>query len=175
MKSGKKNEEIIGVAILTISDKASTGKRKDESGPLIKGKVECARYKVKYYEIIPDDKKIIVNTLKKLSDRLKVDLILTTGGIGLSPRDVTPEATRAVIEKEVPGIPETMRIKSLNFTPRAMLSRGVAGIRGKTLIVNLPGSSTAVKECLGIIFPVLSHAVELLSGEKVECGRKQVR
>lgn len=189
MKSRNKNEEIISVAILTISDKASAGKRKDESGPLIKFKVQSfhhggsppavghgasgmTKFKVKYYEIIPDDKKIIVNRLKKLADRLKIDLILTTGGTGLSPRDVTPEATRVVIEKEVPGIPEAMRIKTLKFTPKTMLSRSVAGIRGKTFIVNLPGSSTAVKECLGIILPVLSHAVELLSGRRVECGRQ---
>ncbi|OIN96441.1 molybdenum cofactor biosynthesis protein [Candidatus Desantisbacteria bacterium CG1_02_38_46] len=162
----------IKVAILTISDKSSAGKRKDKSGPIINSRVKNIKAKVLCREIIPDNKKTIEKKLKILADELKIDLILTTGGTGFSARDVTPEATRAVIEKEIPGIPEAMRIKSLKFTLKAMLSRSIAGIRGKTLIINLPGSSVAVKECLDIILPVIPHAVELLQGKGGECGRR---
>lgn len=163
---------MIKVAVLTVSDKGAKGMRKDESGLLIKEKIERKNWKVEYYEIIPDEKKIIVNRLKKLADELNVDLILTTGGTGISFRDVTPEATRAVIDKEIPGIPEVMRIKSLKYTLKAMLSRSIAGVRGRTLIINLPGSPGAVEECLQIILPVLPHAIELLHGKGKECGRK---
>ena len=122
------------------------------------------------YVIVPDDEKEIANTLIRFCDELKVDVVLTTGGTGLAPRDVTPEATKSVIEREVPGIPQAIREYSLKITDRAMLSRAVSGIRKSTLIINLPGSPKAVRESLEIVKPVLAHAVETLSGNTVTCG-----
>lgn len=155
--------------VLTMSDRASEGKREDESGPLIRellGKIDA---RVEHSEIIPDDRELIKNKLMEYSG--KVDLILTTGGTGLSPRDVTPEATLAVIEREVPGIAEAMRAESLKKTPRGMLSRAVAGIRGTTLIINLPGSPKAVMENLAAVLEVIPHAVEKIKGSEKECAR----
>jgi molybdenum cofactor synthesis domain-containing protein len=125
-----------------------------------------------YYEIIPDEKEIIIEALKKSADQLKADLILTTGGTGLSPRDVTPDATLKVIEREVPGFSEAMRAESLKKTPHAMISRAVCGIRGSSLIVNLPGSPKSVKENLSVILPALPHALAKLMGDPSECGQK---
>jgi molybdopterin adenylyltransferase len=125
-----------------------------------------------YYEIIPDEKEIIIEALKKSADQLKADLILTTGGTGLSPRDVTPDATLKVIEREVPGFSEAMRAESLKKTPHAMISRAVCGIRGSSLIVNLPGSPKSVKENLSVILPALPHALSKLMGDPSECGQK---
>jgi molybdopterin adenylyltransferase len=160
------------VVILTISDRGSKGEREDSSGPLIREMVKNLPAEVIYYEIIPDEKEIIIEALKKSADQLKADLILTTGGTGLSPRDVTPDATLKVIEREVPGFSEAMRAESLKKTPHAMISRAVCGIRGSSLIVNLPGSPKSVKENLSVILPALPHALSKLMGDPSECGQK---
>ncbi len=160
------------VAILTISDRGSKGEREDSSGPLIREMVRDLPAEVIYYEIIPDEKEVIIEALKKSADQLKADLILTTGGTGLSPRDVTPDATLKVIEREVPGFSEAMRAESLRKTPHAMISRAVCGIRGSSLIVNLPGSPRSVKENLSVILPALPHALSKLMGDPSECAQK---
>ena len=159
------------VAILTISDRGSKGEREDLSGPLIREMVKDLHAEVIHYEVIPDEKEVIIKTLKKSADRLKADLILTTGGTGLSPRDVTPDATLKVIDKEVPGFSEAMRAESLKKTPHAMISRAIVGIRGSTLIVNLPGSPKSVKENLSVILPALPHALSKLKGDPSECAQ----
>lgn len=159
-------------AVLTASDKGSKGEREDTSGALIQ-KALLPWGDTVAYQILPDEKDRITDQLLYWCDVEKVDLILTTGGTGFSPRDVTPEATRKVIEKEVPGIPEALRMESLKKTPRAMLSRGIAGIRRRTLIINLPGSPRAVEEHLSILLPVLEHALGILSGKEGECGAGQ--
>jgi len=160
------------VAILTISDRGSKGEREDTSGPLIQEMVRNLPGEVIHYEIIPDEKEKIAEALKKSADRLKADLILTTGGTGLSPRDVTPDATLKVIEKEVPGFSEAMRAESLRKTPHAMISRAITGVRGSSLIVNLPGSPKSVKENLSVILPALPHALSKLKGDPEECGQE---
>lgn len=163
---------MIKVGVLTVSDKGSRGERLDDSGKKIIEIIEQIEGETVVYKIVPDDRDIISSTLIEMSDEYNADLILTTGGTGFSPRDITPEATLAVIDKLVPGIPEAMRQKSMEITPRAMLSRATAGIRNKTLIVNLPGSPKAVSESLEVILPVLPHAVQILKGETGECARK---
>ncbi len=163
---------VFKVAILTISDRGSKGEREDSSGPLIQEMIKDLPGKVIHYEIIPDEKEMITEALKKSADQLKADLILTTGGTGLSPRDVTPDATLKVIEKEVPGFSEAMRAESLKKTPHAMISRAVSGIRGESLIVNLPGSPKSVRENLRVILPALPHALSKLKGDKSECGQE---
>ena len=161
----------ISVGILTVSDKGSKGERIDESGGVIKEIVEeKLEARVKKYEVVPDEKRAIIKKLKEMVND-GIDLIFTTGGTGLSPRDVTPEATREVIEKEVPGIEETMRMKGLQKTPHSMLSRGVAGVSKGSLIVNLPGSPKAVKESLEVVLPAVPHALDIISGRGGECGR----
>lgn len=160
------------VGIVTASDKGSRGEREDKSAEVIKEMVSAIGFEVVDYMIIPDDSDVIMETLVRLCDQEKLDLVLTTGGTGFSPRDNTPEATRAVIDREVPGIPEAMRYESMKKTNRAMLSRAVAGIRHGTLIINMPGSPRAVQECLEVILPVLPHALEILTGIGGECGRK---
>jgi molybdenum cofactor synthesis domain-containing protein len=159
------------VAVLTISDKGSEGKRKDTSGPLIKKTVKKIGGRVVASDILPDEQTLIKKRLVSLCR--KADLILTTGGTGLSPRDVTPEATRDVITYEIPGIPAAMRYEGLKKTPYAMISRAVAGVRGKTLIINLPGSPAAVKENLEAVLPVIPHAVEKIKGSKKACARRK--
>jgi molybdenum cofactor synthesis domain-containing protein len=146
------------IAIITLSDKCSRGERKDESGAVI-ADMFAGIAKVHSYVIIPDERELISAELRRLCDDDPVDVIVTTGGTGFAPRDVTPEATLDVVERLAPGLPEAMRANSLKVTNRAMLSRAVAGLRKKTLIVNLPGSPKAVKECLEVILPVLEHAV----------------
>ncbi|MDP2856339.1 MAG: molybdopterin adenylyltransferase [bacterium] len=162
---------MIEVGILTISDKGARGEREDQSGKVIEEIVKKIDGEVKYYRIIPDEEEIIQDELIKAVDKLHLDLILTTGGTGLGKRDVTPEATLAVIEKEVPGISEIIRSESFKKTNRAILSRGVAGIRKKSLIINLPGSPKGVKESLEIILKALPHGIEIIKGEITECAR----
>lgn len=161
----------IRVGILTTSDKGSRGERKDESGEAIKEIMTAAGAQVVEYNVVPDQRQVIAEVLKAWCDSGKVDLILTTGGTGFSPRDVTPEATLDVIEREAPGIPEAVRAAGLRHTPRAMLSRARAGIRGRTLIINLPGSVRGVQESLEVILPVLAHGIAILRGEASECAR----
>ncbi|NCO23973.1 MAG: molybdopterin adenylyltransferase [Candidatus Infernicultor aquiphilus] len=162
---------MIEVGILTISDKGARGEREDRSGKVIEEIVKKIEGEVKYYRIIPDEEEIIQDELIKAVDKLHLDLILTTGGTGLGKRDVTPEATLAVIEKEVPGISEIIRSESFKQTNRAILSRGVAGIRKKSLIINLPGSPKGVEESLEIILKALPHGIEIIKGEITECAR----
>lgn len=158
---------MITVAVLTLSDKGAKGERQDESGPIIAGMLkEIAE--VKHYDILPDERDLIRQ--KFLEYINKVDVILTTGGTGLSPRDVTPEATLDVIEREIRGITDAMRSEGLKKTKRAMLSRAVAGVKGHTLIINLPGSPKAVKENLEVIIDIIPHAVEKLKGDTKECA-----
>jgi len=157
-------------AILTASDKASQGLREDLSGKMIKEILSNTQYKISNYTILSDDKDILINHLNKLCST-DIALILTTGGTGFSPRDNMPEATCQVIDKEVPGIPEAMRAYSLKITPRAMLSRAVAGIKNQTLIINLPGSPKAVNECLTYILPTLDHGLKIMLGSTDECAR----
>jgi molybdopterin adenylyltransferase len=151
--------------VLTISDKGSRGEREDRSGRIIQDVVLELGSEVAVYEIVPDEKDRIQEKLVIWCDELRLDVVLTTGGTGLAPRDVTPTSTLEVLDYDVPGIPEAMRAESLKKTPNAMLSRMVAGVRGCTLIVNLPGSPKAVQECLEVIKPALPHAVETLRGE----------
>lgn len=159
----------ITVAVLTLSDKGSKGERRDESGPLIREMLKDIKAEITYYDILPDEKELIKEKLIEYSS--KVDLILTTGGTGLSRRDVTPEATLEILDRQVPGIAEAMRSEGLRITKRAMLSRAVAGVKGKSLIVNLPGSPKAVKESLSIIIDVIPHAIEKIKGDASECAR----
>jgi molybdenum cofactor synthesis domain-containing protein len=159
---------MIQVGILTISDKGSRGQRQDKSGEVMRDGVARMQGTVAKYEIVPDEAEVIADKLAEWADSGKMDLILTTGGTGLSQRDVTPEATLSVIDRSIPGIAEAMRAKSLEKTPTAMLSRAVAGQRGNCLIVNMPGSPRAVQECLEAILPALPHAVEIIKGEVTE-------
>ncbi|MGB9839673.1 MogA/MoaB family molybdenum cofactor biosynthesis protein [Thermovenabulum sp.] len=161
---------MLRVGVITASDRGYRGEREDLSGKVIEEMVKEINGVVEEYKVLPDDLEVIKKELINMSDK-GLDLILTTGGTGLSPRDNTPEATLAVVEKLVPGIPEAMRMASLAKTPHAMLSRAVAGIRGKTLIVNLPGSPKGVRENLSVILPALPHAVEVLRGEVKDCGK----
>jgi molybdopterin adenylyltransferase len=150
------------LGIITISDKASSGKRPDQSGPLIRERFASTDSELVRYEVIPDEKELIAEKLAQWADEGNMDIILTTGGTGLAPRDVTPEATLSVVDKEVPGLAEMMRVKSFAITPNAMLGRAVAGVRKECLIINLPGSPKAVAECLEVIMPVLPHAVDVI-------------
>ena len=159
---------MIRTAVITLSDKGSRGEREDLSGPAIREIIKNIDAVVEFYEMIPDERELIKERLLYFCG--KVDLILTTGGTGLSPRDVTPEATREVIEREIPGIAEAMRAEGLAKTRRAMLSRAVAGVRGRTLIINLPGSPKAIREGLEIIMEVIPHAVEKIRGSAEDCA-----
>ncbi|MDI6793142.1 MAG: molybdopterin adenylyltransferase [bacterium] len=161
------------VGILTISDKGAAGERVDESGKLIREMILPLGAKIVKYAIVPDEREEISRRLIDMADKLRCDLILTTGGTGLGPRDVTPEATKDVIDREIPGFGETMRAESLKFTPFGLLSRATAGTRNNSLIINLPGSPKAVRECLSAILPAVPHGVGLLKGEDKECGQKR--
>lgn len=162
---------MIKAGILTLSDKGSKGEREDLSGKILKELSEAQGWIVLKYEIIPDEKEKIIEFLKDWVDKEKLDLIITTGGTGVYPRDVTPEATKEVIEKEIPGIPEYIRYISYPITPMAALTRGVAGVRKNTLIINLPGSPKAIKEIFSKLVPVIKHAVEKIKGDPSECAR----
>jgi len=162
-------EETYRVGILTLSDKGSRGEREDESGALLTDLVSGLG-NVLRYQVIADDEDKIVMMLKSWVDDLGLDLILTTGGTGLSPRDVTPQATSAVLDYQVSGMAEAMRAASLNKTSRAMLSRAMVGVRKQTLIVNLPGSPKAAKENFEVLLPVLPHALAKLNGDPADCA-----
>lgn len=157
-------------AVLTVSDRSARGERPDTAGPLAAELLEAAGYCVVKTAVVPDDQPQIEAALREMADAGDVQLLVTTGGTGFSPRDVTPEATVAVCQRMVPGIPEAMRYASLKITPRAMLSRAQAGIRGGTLIVNLPGSPKAVRENLETVLPALDHGLEMLSGGPSDCA-----
>ena len=159
------------VAVLTVSDSASKKEgRRDTSGPLAVKMLSETEFSITQTAVIPDEIEQISQILKDWADDFKVNLIITTGGTGLFPRDVTPEATAAVIEKEIPGIQEAIRNRGLTNTPRAMLSRGMAGIRGTTLIINLPGSPAAVQDGLETVIPILKHAVNKINGDSSPCS-----
>ena len=158
------------VAVLTLSDKGSRGERVDESGIIVAEMLQGISGRVEKYEVIPDDKALIQEKLMFYADQLGVDVIATTGGTGVGPRDVTPDATRVVIDKEIPGMAEAMRLAGLKKTPLAMISRAIVGCRGKTLIVNLPGSPKGVRENLEAILAAIPHAVEKLKGDPTECA-----
>lgn len=161
-------------AVLTVSDKGARGRREDTSGPAVRALLEENGWDVIYTAIIPDELEQIKSELIKCADELGINLVLTTGGTGFSPRDVTPEATLAAAEREAPGIPEAMRAESMKITPRGCLSRSAAGLRGRTLIVNLPGSEKAARENLLAVLPPLRHGVEmLLSGGSADCGTER--
>ena len=159
------------VGIIVASDKGARGQRADESGVLIRKIMEEYQYEVVETSVLPDEKGVLAQEMMRMSDALRLDLILTTGGTGFSPRDVTPEATAGICDRMAPGIAEAMRAHSMAITPRAMLSRATAGIRGRTLIVNLPGSPKAVRENLDCILDSLPHGLDVLRGDASECAR----
>ena len=158
-------------AILTISDKGFRGEREDISGPMVRESLDNAGFSVAYVETLPDDQHLIEERLCRLADQASIDLVVTTGGTGVSPQDVTPDATLAVIDRQIPGMAEAMRAASLKKTPHAILSRAVAGIRGETLIINLPGSVKGARENLQVVLPALQHALEKIQGDPSECGQ----
>lgn len=151
-------------AVITVSDACSAGNREDTSGPAVCALLRAAEYEVVYTAVVPDERARISDQLRRCADDLRCDLIVTTGGTGLSPRDVTPEATRDVLEREIPAIPQAMLIESLKVTPRAMLSRAAAGTRGDSLILNLPGSEKAARENLSAVVDTLAHGLKMLRG-----------
>ncbi len=160
---------LIKAGIIITSDKGACGNRIDRSGPAIRKILEERNFSIVGYQIIPDEKETIKKTLIQFSENVKCDLIITSGGTGLSPRDVTPEATQEIIDRVVPGFAEAMRIKSLDSTPYAMISRGICGIYQETLILNLPGSPKGAVECLTIVLPAIPHALDKLKGDQSDC------
>jgi molybdopterin adenylyltransferase len=156
--------------VITVSDRGSRGERVDGSGPAVEGMLRESGMEIIGRRIIPDEREVIRETLLEWSDREGADLIVTTGGTGVSPRDVTPDATLGVIDREIPGMAEAMRRQSAAVTPHAMISRALAGIRGRTLIINLPGSPKGARENLGVLLPALSHAIEKIKGDESECA-----
>jgi molybdopterin adenylyltransferase len=156
--------------IITVSDRGARGERQDGSGPEIAGMLQTAGMEIIGRQIIPDEKAVIHRALVEWSDEQCADLIVTTGGTGVSPRDVTPDATREIIDREIPGMAEAMRHHSAAVTPHAMISRALAGIRGRTLIINLPGSPRGARENLSVLMPALAHAIEKIKGDERECA-----
>jgi molybdopterin adenylyltransferase len=161
---------VFTAAVLTLSDKGSRGEREDLSGKVLAEMLASISGRVETYEVIPDDRQLIEEKLAYYADHLGVDVIATTGGTGVGPRDVTPDATRAVIDKEIPGMAEAMRLAGLQKTPFAMISRAVVGCRGKTLIINLPGSPKGVRENLEAIMKAIPHTLEKLKGDPADCA-----
>ena len=155
---------MIRVAVVTVSDSAVAGTREDRSGPAVRGRVESFGWTVSGIHLVPDESDQIADTLRRLADSGEVSVVLTTGGTGVALRDVTPEATRGVIEREIPGLGELMRSEGLKFTPKAVLSRALAGVRGRTLIVNLPGSPKGAVESFDAIANLVPHVLDLLEG-----------
>ena len=165
---------MLRVGIVTASDKGARGEREDLSGPTLAELVREISGVVVEYVVLPDDQTILAERMRHWADELSLDLILTTGGTGFSLRDVTPEATLAIADRMVPGISEVMRMESLKVTPKAMLSRAVAVLRKQTLIINLPGSPKAVRECFAVIAPAIPHGIQILKGEVGECAKPEV-
>lgn len=157
-------------AVVTMSDKGSRGEREDSSGKLLQELLKDEGYELQGYEIVPDDRERIIRTVVELIDVRKIDLVVTTGGTGVAPTDVTPEAMQSVIEKDIPGMAEAMRAASLKKTPHAVLSRARAGIRGESLIINLPGSKKAARENIEVLLPALVHALDKIKGGTSDCG-----
>lgn len=162
---------MIQTGILTISDKGAQGLRPDQGGPKIRSLLPADLFQIQATAVVPDEIPAIITLLVEWSDQRKLDLVFTTGGTGLSPRDITPEATGRVIDREIPGMAEAMRLEGLKHTPLAQLSRARAGIRGETLIINLPGSLKAIEEMLPVLLPALPHAIEKIKGDSRDCGR----
>jgi molybdopterin adenylyltransferase len=162
---------LIQTGILTISDKGSQGLRADAGGPRIRSLLPADLFEVQTSSVVPDEIPSIVDTLVEWVDQKKLDLIFTTGGTGLSPRDITPEATERILEREIPGMAEAMRSEGMKHTPLAQLSRGKVGTRRETLIVNLPGGLKAIEEMLPVILPAIPHALEKIKGDPSDCGR----
>lgn len=156
--------------VLTLSDKGARGEREDTSGPELQEMLRAAGFAVSKYSIVADEQQLIEESLIEWADVLQLDLIVTTGGTGVSPRDCTPEATRNVIDREVPGLAEAMRLASLVATPQAVWSRGMAGIRGTCLIINVPGSKKAARENLAAVLPALAHGLEKIKGSQKDCA-----
>jgi len=159
---------MLNAGILTISDKGSQGQRQDKSGEAIREILSSLDSRIAKYDIVPDETNIIADKLAEWADKGRIDLILTTGGTGLAQRDITPEATLSILDKVAPGFTEAMRAETAKITPHAILSRAVAGVRGKCLIINLPGSPKAVRECLEVVLPAIPHAIEIIKGEVTE-------
>ncbi len=159
---------MLTVGILTISDKGARGQRYNESGQTIRDIFSDLDSDIVHYEVVPDELDVIRRKLVEWADDGETDIIVTTGGTGLGERDVTPEATVAIVDRLVPGLVEAMRAKSLDKTPMAMLSRATAGVRGRSLIINLPGSPRAVRECLEVVLPAIPHAVDIIKGVVTE-------
>ena len=161
---------MFSAGIITVSDKGSQGKREDKSGPVIAELLAGAAVSIKRTMIIPDEIDQIAQAIVQLADVERLDLILTTGGTGVSPRDLTPDATLKVLDREIPGMAEAMRASSMKVTPHAMISRAVAGIRGRSLIINLPGSPKGAKENLSVVMPALTHTMEKIQGDERDCA-----
>lgn len=167
----KPKQHSFNCAVVTMSDKGAVGLREDTSGVALQELLAKEGYLLKEYMIIPDSVEIITETLIDLVDTKEIDLIVTTGGTGVAPSDLTPEAMKMVIEKEVPGMAEAMRAASFAITPHSVISRGITGIRKETLIVNLPGSKKAALENIAVILPAIPHALHKIKGEKSDCGQ----
>jgi len=168
--SSPDQNSIYSCGILTISDKGARGERQDTSGQNLKAIMASQGFDVKWYDIVPDEERTIEKTLVKWIDELHVDLVITTGGTGVAPSDVTPEATRRIIDREIPGIAEAMRLASLKKTPNAILSRGIAGIRKESLVINLPGSKKAAAENIEAVLAAIPHALDKIKGNPADCG-----
>lgn len=171
MKPGVSSPNMLRAGLLTVSDRASIGERQDAAGPVLQELLRSRGIEVCWTAVVPDDESRIRSVLLDWADERQADLIVTTGGTGVSPRDVTPEATMSVLTRVVPGMAEAMRLASLKKTPHAMISRAVAGVRGRTLIVNLPGSPKGAVENLEVVLPALEHAVAKIQGDPSECAQ----